>query len=248
MRVVRGRQVVEVSGEELTALSAPYEGDTADVGTGDGRVAYAYARRHPERFVVGLDPSRERLRETSSRSLRKPSRGGLPNVMFVCASVERPPPELQGRAGEVHVVLPWGALLRGIVLAGPEVLAGLRSLVAPDGRIHVVLGADVWTDPVPAEVRDLPELTVEGVERTLAPAYAAQGLRVEKARLLSRDEVGALSSSWARRLAHGRESPRFLALTVALDPGPAPPPTGGPATPSTRSLRPTDGPPRESPG
>ena len=217
MRVVRGRQVVEVTREELDALAGRYEGVTADVGTGDGRFAYAYARRHPERFVVGLDPSRERLRETSSRSLRKASRGGLPNVMFVWASVERPPAELAGRAGEVYVVLPWGALLRGVVQPRPEVLAGLRSLLAPGGQAHLVLGADAWSHPVPVEVRDLPEPTLERVEETLAPAYAAAGLRVEEARLLSPQEIAALPSSWARRLAHGRDSPRFVAIRAGLE-------------------------------
>ena len=222
VRVVRGRRVVEVTREELEALAGRYEGLTADVGTGDGRFAYAYARRHPGRFVVGLDPSRERLRETSSRSLRKPSRGGLPNLMFAWASVERPPPELAGRAGDVYVVLPWGALLRGVVQPQADVLAGLRSLLAPGGQLQLFLGADVWSDPVPVEVRDLPEPTLERVEATLGPAYAAQGLRVEEARLLSREEIDALPSSWARRLAHGRESPRFLSIRAGLEALPGP--------------------------
>jgi 16S rRNA (adenine(1408)-N(1))-methyltransferase len=212
VRVVRGRQVVEVGAAQLDSLLERYQGLTIDVGTGDGRFAYAHARRHPERLVIGLEPSRERLRETSWRALRKRSRGGLPNVMFVWSGVEQPPAELAGRATELHVALPWGRLLEGVVRPLPEVLAGLRYLAAPEGWLRLVLGADIWKDPVPVEVRGLPEVTPEYVEQVLRPAYAGQGLSITRVGLLSPTEIADLPSSWARRLAHGREQPRFLAL------------------------------------
>lgn len=212
VRVVRGREVVDVAASELADVLRGYSGLTIDVGTGDGRFAYVHARRNPQRFVVGLDPSRERLRETSSRALRKPSRGGVPNVMFVWASAEQPPAELEGLADEVYVILPWGKLLRGVVRGEPEVLAGLRALSAPHAALRVVLGADVWSEPVPVEVRDLPELTLEYLGTVLTTAFAAHGLRVARVYELPRDEIERLRSSWARRLSHGREQPRFLAV------------------------------------
>jgi 16S rRNA (adenine(1408)-N(1))-methyltransferase len=212
VRVVRGREVAEVSGDELTGLLDEYDGLTLDVGTGDGRFAYDYARIHPGRFVIGMDPAPEPLREVSHRALRKPSRGGLANVMFVWSSVEQPPHELQGRASEVFVVLPWAKLMAGLVLAQPDVLGGLLALATPDATLRFVLGADVWTDPVPADLVDLPEVTPEYVDATLSGAYAMQGLRITEARMLSKEEIDALHSTWARRLAHGRERPRFVYL------------------------------------
>ena len=233
VRVVRGREVVEVDATELADVLQSYSGLTVDVGTGDGRFAYMYARRNPHRFVVGLDPSRERLRETSSRALRKPSRGGVPNAMFVWGSAEKPPAELEGRADQVYVILPWGKLLRGVVLGERGVLAGLRSLSTPNAALRVVLGADVWTEPVPVEVRDLPELTLEYLETELTSAFATHGLRVARVYELPRDEIAGLRSSWARRLSHGRERPRFLAIdAVAVaehNPSPFPPREAGSA-------------------
>lgn len=212
MLVVRGRELVELDRSDLERALAPYRRLVLDVGTGDGRFAYAHAKRHPDRFVIGMDPAREQMREVSSRALRKPARGGLPNVMYVLASAEMPPEELLGLADEVHVVLPWARLMVGLVLAHPDVLAGLRALAAPGAAIELTLGADVWADPVPIEARDLPELTEEYARTTLAPAYAAAGLPIVEARMLSNEEIAAIPSSWARRLAHGRRAPRFVRL------------------------------------
>lgn len=212
VQVVRGRRLAELSAPEFEALLARHRSLAVDVGTGDGRFAYGLARQHPDRLVVGLDTARDRMREISWRAQRKPSRGGLPNLLLVWASVEQPPPELRGRADEVHVVLPWGRLLAGLVLASPAVLDGIRELAAPGASVHLVLGADVWSDPIPTEVRDLPAVTVEHAHRVLAPAYRERGLALVEARQLEPDEIAGLRSSWARRLAGGRLRPRFVSL------------------------------------
>jgi 16S rRNA (adenine(1408)-N(1))-methyltransferase len=214
VQVVRGRQLAELPAREFEALLAAHQSLTVDVGTGDGRFAYGLARRHPDRLVVGLDTARDRMREISWRAQRKPSRGGLANLLLVWASVEQPPPELRGRADEVHVVLPWGRLLAGLVLASPAVLDGIRGLASPGATIHLVLGADVWSDPVPMEVRDLPEVTVAYAHRVLEPAYRDRGLCLIEARQLGPEEIAELRSSWARRLAGGRPQPRFVSLRV----------------------------------
>lgn len=212
MHVARGRDLVEMDGPELERTLVSYDRLVLDVGTGDGRFAYALAKRHPDRLVIGMDPAREQMRELSSRALRKPARGGVPNVLYVVASAEAPPAELLGRADEVHVVLPWARLMVGLVLAQADVLAGLRALARPGAALELTLGADVWADPVPIEARDLPELTLDYVRETLAPAYAAAGVPIVEARMLSPEEIAAIPSSWARRLAHGRRSPRFVRL------------------------------------
>jgi len=218
VRVVRGRDLAEVSEAEVAALAAAHEGLTVDVGTGDGRLAYACARRHPQRLVVGMDPARDQMRETSWRALRKPSRGGLPNVLFVWAGVEAPPAELKGRADRVAVILPWGRLMVGLTLALPDILEGLRALAAPGARFDLVLGADVWQDPVPADLRDLPEVTVDYVESVLVPAYERHGLRIVESRMLAREEIAGLATTWARRLAHGRDEPRFVYVRALAAP------------------------------
>lgn len=210
MLVVHGKQLAEVSTADVDALLAPFQRVVVDVGTGDGRLAYALARGDPETFVVGIDATAENLRQTSHRALRKPSRGGLPNVAFVVAGAEAPPAELQRRAETVHVILPWGKLMIGLLRAEHDVLSGLARLARPDGRLHVILNGEIWGDPVPVEARHLPEPTVVYVREVLTPAYEREGIVLEDARLMTPGATAAIPSTWAKRLAHGRDEPRFI--------------------------------------
>lgn len=216
---VRGRDAVPLPDEDLAAAV----GDrplAIDVGTGDGRYAYQLARSRPGWYVVGIDAAAGAMRETSTRAARKPARGGVPNVLYVWASVESAPAALWGRADEVHVVLPWGRLMSGLLVADSDVVGGVARLGRDGASVLVVLNGEVWGDPVPVDARDLPEPTVPLVEGTLAPAWAAAGLRVDEARWLEADEIAAIPSTWARRLAHGRAHPRFLSVAATVVPVP----------------------------
>lgn len=193
-------------------MLAPYRRVVVDVGAGDGRSAYAYARENPDTFVVGLDILKENLAEAARRALRKPQRGGVPNVAYVWAGAEEPPSELAGRCDEVRVVLPWGRLLEGLALGHGDVLAGLATLAAPGAALRVVLNCEVWSRNTPVRVSHLPELTPHYVRETLTPRYRAYGLEVTETRMLSREEVRAIRSPWAKRLRSSRDWPRFLYL------------------------------------
>src|SRR6266508_2372963 len=190
MLVVRGKDVAELDQAALADLARGCERLVVDVGAGDGRFAYAYARDHPEAFVVALDPVKENLRELSHRALRKPGRGGLPNVLFVWGVVERPPPELAGRV----------------------------FLARAGAALDLVLNAEVWEEPVPLEARDLPRLTVDYVGATLAPRFHARGIEIRQVGRLAREEIERLPSTWARRLSHGREHPNFVHVEAVLRP------------------------------
>jgi 16S rRNA (adenine(1408)-N(1))-methyltransferase len=218
MLVVRGKDVAELDRAAFAALAGSCRRVVVDVGTGDGRFAYAYARDHPGSLVVALDPVKENLRELSHRAGRKPARGGLANVVFVWAAIERPPAELAGRADEVHVVLPWGRLARGLLLAEPEVLDGLVFVARPGAALELVLNGEVWEEPVPVEARDLPRPTAEYVAADLAPRLAERGIQVRRVGRMAREEIDRLPSTWARRLSHGREQPNFLRVEAALHP------------------------------
>src|SRR3990172_860950 len=171
MIVARGKHPEPMDAPELARLVATYGGVTIDLGAGDGRFAYRYARENPGRFVVGIDPVAETLREMSAKAARKPARGGLPNVLYVLASVELLPDELRGVASEIFVTLPWGSLMRGVILAEPAVLDGIASLARDGAELRIVLNARIFDDPVPAGLRDLPEVTPDYAREALAPLY-----------------------------------------------------------------------------
>jgi 16S rRNA (adenine(1408)-N(1))-methyltransferase len=210
-----------VRGKRLEPSAAPAVDDArrradrvlVDVGTGDGREAYRTARAEPGWLVVGFDPEWRRMVETATRSQRRPEKGGAPNLVLVRAAVEQAPAELHGIADEVRVRMPWGRLLRGVALGEPEILRALRVLARPGAPMRVTVGTSIWAEPVPLEIRDLPELTPDRVRDELAAAYADAGWRVEDARYLSPGEVTDAHSSWSRRISRNRPGD-FLLLSA----------------------------------
>src|SRR5262245_40178432 len=103
--------------------SSPHSGGGViiDLGTGDGSFVYQSARRHPDRFYIGIDAQSSALEKVSEKIHRKPAKGGAPNLLFIQAAAEELPSELDGVADEVHTHFPWGSLLRALAL-GDEVV------------------------------------------------------------------------------------------------------------------------------
>lgn len=216
MIVIEGKRTRQADPAAMTARLAAAARVVIDVGTGDGRFAYALAGDHPDWLVVGMDAISERLAEFSAKAARKPAKGGRPNLVYVRASAEDPPVELHGTAHEVDVLLPWGALLAGCVdpAARPAVLAGLVRLAQPTGAdIRIVFNAEPWEESTPKDMADLPPVTVEYVEQTLAPVYRHNGIEVTAARDLDPQDVEELRTTWAKRLAAShRGRPHFVEL------------------------------------
>jgi 16S rRNA (adenine(1408)-N(1))-methyltransferase len=123
-------------------------------------------------------------------------------------------------ADEVTVLMPWGKLLRGVVLGEADVLSGLRAVAKPGTPLEISIGTSIWRDPVPLEIRDLPELTPETVESTgLTERLAALGWQVADVRLVPHTDLDTISSSWARRLGSGATETVLHLRAVAVDPG-----------------------------
>jgi 16S rRNA (adenine(1408)-N(1))-methyltransferase len=200
MRLLDGKQVVSLDPQRLAQLRERSSHVVVDVGTGDARTAYRLAKTNPGWLVIGIDPNASGMVDTAVRSKRKPARGGVGNLLLISAAIEAVPPELTGVADEVLVLMPWGKLLRGVVLGEPEVCAGLHRVAKKSATVDVTVGTSIWRPPVPLEIRDLPELTTQYVLDKLAPAWADSGLRVVEAQTVTGAEADRLPSSWARRL------------------------------------------------
>ena len=171
-----------------------------DLGTGDGRAVLARARREPGALVLGIDASATAMAESSLRAARPIRRGGLPNALFVVAAAERPPAELCAVADEVTILFPWGSLLRGVLALdeGLDAAAGIAGLVAPGGAVQALVSVDPrdrLAIPVPNPAH----------RAGLAARWARRGLTLTRFEPAEPDEIDATGSSWARRLAAGRE-------------------------------------------
>lgn len=216
MIIVRGRVTAALNRPGLDALIAARP-VAVDLGAGDGAFAYRYAQAHPERFVIGIDPVRENLREYSARAAKKADKGGLPNVLYAVASIEHVPEELAAVADEIFVTLPWGSLMRGIIVGDETVLAGIASLARAGASLRVVLNTRIFDDPVPVEVRGLPDISPDYVREALAAAYARHGIEIAGTRWMDADEVATLGTTWAKRLSH-RSPPRSVVIEATMHP------------------------------
>ncbi|HJZ88789.1 MAG TPA: class I SAM-dependent methyltransferase [Polyangia bacterium] len=164
---------------------------------------YRSARAKPTRFCVGVDSNADNLAEISRRAGRKPARGGASNALFVHATAEALPPELAGLATRVTILLPWGSLLRAVAQPDPVVLAGVRGLCRPGARLEVVMA---YAERDPTTAGALAPLERERLLREVLPRYRAAGF-VATVGPLTAAEVRQLGTTWAARLAFGRERP-----------------------------------------
>ena len=205
MRALSGKTVTTMSREAFVAIAANYEGVDIDVGTGDGRFVLDRARQHPERLIIGLDPVAEAMQGAANRVSRPRTR--QENVLFIVSSVEQMPDELHRSCAHVFVNFPWGSLMRGLILGDPEILTPLTEIGRGGATYRIILNLRIFDDPVPIEVQELPEVTVDYVQRHLVDPYRDAGLRISGARIVPPEELSELPTTWSRRLSYRRPPP-----------------------------------------
>jgi 16S rRNA (adenine(1408)-N(1))-methyltransferase len=213
MRAQLGKRTVEVAAGEFAARVAAAEGVLVDLGCGDGRFAYREARARPGWLCVGVDAVAGNLERTSSRALRKPVRGGAPNLLLAVAAVEALPRELTGVADRLTVNLPWGSLLAGLVRPDAALLAAVAAVGRPGARLSIVFNFSVFEDADYCARMGLPAVGLDYVDRVLVPAYARAAVRVVGRELLA---AGAPHrTAWGQRLVRGSRR-RLLALEARV--------------------------------
>jgi len=204
MRLVVGRQQMQLDGAALRQRAAEFEHVLVDVGTGVGNALLRRARREPGTFFIGVDAAADNLREASDRAHRQPARGGVGNLAFVAAAANDLPGDLAGIADEVTIVLPWGSLLQVVLLADAVFLAKVSAVLKPVGRLELLVSvaeSDVGAGKIDFD---------EGKARALAAEYGRLGLKAEEVRLADVADVERLGSSWGRRLAIPRRRQAWI--------------------------------------
>lgn len=176
-------------------------GVIVDLGTGDGRFVYQSAKKHPDRFYLGIDAVARGLEKISEKIHRKPAKGGLPNVLFVQAAIESLPSEFDGIADEVHIHFPWGSLLGGIATGNLAVLESVRRICAPGAWLEVLISLDWERDSAEAARLGVRPLTSEFLASDLIPRYRAAGFDVTEYGVLPGSKWPKFCTSWAKRLA-----------------------------------------------
>lgn len=194
MESIRGAHALAIDAHDLAARLAGYADVLIDLGTGDGRFVRHVAATCPTTFAIGVDACRENLRAASRRA--------PDNALYLIANALALPDGLDGLATRLTVNFPWGSLLAALLAGDPALVERLAGLARPGALVEVRLNAGALAEagwPL-----------VEGGRR-VRQALQMGGFTVRPAVELGPHELRACPTTWARRLAFGRD-PRALAL------------------------------------
>jgi hypothetical protein len=169
------------------------------------------ATLNPDVLVIGVDAAAEPMRELSRRFAARPERGGLPNAVLGRLALADAPGELSGLVDHLTVLLPWGSLLRGVAAPDAAALRALRALCKGTAQLRVLFGYGPETDGTAMRELALPSLDSPETFADLANAYEDAGFAVT-VRAVDLDEVRALPTTWAKRLAFSGHRRRFVEL------------------------------------
>lgn len=140
--------------------------------------------------------------QKSSQSERK---GGLNNLLYVVASAEALPYELESLVTEVTILFPWGSLLKAAVKGDETFLSGLKKVMAKKASLRLIFSLDETIEKKVMESFDFSSLSKESLDQ-LCVLYSRAGFRM-RWRYIPQDELKKFPSTWAKRLAYGRPRP-----------------------------------------
>ena len=195
METIRGRKSLELSTNGWKDQLADYNRIILDLGTGDGRYARALAEKHPDWFVIGVDSCRENLHEHSQTKLK--------NLLFVIASAQNLPPELEGLVSHITVNFPWGSLLGSLLAGDSKLMCGLKLISRQRASLELRLNGGAL-----AEAGKTLEAGTDKIHYNLLQA----GWQIERPVLMDAGALKTFPSTWAKRLAFGRD-PRAMMLS-----------------------------------
>jgi 16S rRNA (adenine(1408)-N(1))-methyltransferase len=176
---------------------------------------YHEAKKNPTKLYIGIDSNSKPLEKISTKINRKPAKGGAANVLYVQAAAENLPEELNGIVNEVHVLFPWGSLLRTIATGDPDGLANIKRICAANASIRILFAIEKNKDQSEIERLALPELTMEYLNSVLVHLYELAGFDVTQANLISFSDLKTLPTTWAKRLQQNKNRSVFLLTAVA---------------------------------
>jgi hypothetical protein len=194
MESIRGKLAVGVDPAALARQISGYSQILIDLGTGDGRFVRHVAATSPNTFAIGVD--------LCGASLRESSRRAPANALYIIASAYAPPRELHGVATHLTINFPWSELLSGLLVSDERLLGAISALVKPDACLEVRLNVGALTAA---------GWTLAEASKAVRQSLMLAGFAVSTPRLLEARELRAFPSTWAHRLAFGRD-PRALHL------------------------------------
>jgi hypothetical protein len=175
-----------------------------DLGAGDGAYAYRLARRTPGDLFIAVDANADALATAARHAARKTSRGGVSNLICIAGPAEELSGVLPGLADRITVLLPWSRLLRAVAEPLTQDLLRLAAIGRPGAEIETVFS---YAPAIDGHAAAHPGVVLDErhVRGTLPAAWRAAGLEVTGVDAITRDALKAYPTTWAGRLAFGRD-------------------------------------------
>jgi hypothetical protein len=188
MESIWGKQSCVIDAATLAMRIAGYRDILIDIGTGDGQYVRHVAREYPTSFAIGIDACRENLRRTSQRA---PC-----NALYIIANALTLPRELSGLATRITVNFPWGSLLAALLGDDGALRDGLIALARPGATLEIRLNRGALAEagyPYAAAVTRIQQVV------------HTWGFDVRRSNALGADALRECPTTWAKRLAYGRD-------------------------------------------
>ena len=198
METIRGKTSLDLDLNGFTTRLTNYNRVILDLGTGDGKFAFHYARTFPSHFIIGVDACRENLREHS--------RAKLPNALFIIASAQDLPNELNGLVSHITINFPWGSLLESLLAGDSKLMCRFESISRSFAQIDVRLNGGALAEQ---------GWKFEDGAGQIHDNLTHAGWRVKTPTLMNANALRDFPSTWAKRLAYGRD-PRAMQLSGYL--------------------------------
>ncbi|HSL43977.1 MAG TPA: class I SAM-dependent methyltransferase [Anaerolineales bacterium] len=198
METIRGRTALKLDLNGFKQRLADYKRIVLDLGTGDGRYARSLAEKHSSWFIIGVDACRENLRENSQVK--------IPNLLFLIASAQDLPHELDGSVSHIAINFPWGSLMESLLTGDPMLLRGLQSVSQATASLDVRSNGGALVEA---------GTTLEAGTAKIYENLFRSGWQVKTPVMLDAHALKTFPSTWAKRLAFGRD-PRAVMLRACL--------------------------------
>jgi len=195
METIQGRTPIELNQAELQMRLTSYNHIHLDLGTGDGRFIRHMAEQHPCSFFIGVDACRENLRANSHRK--------LPNALFVIASAQSLPKELNGLISHITINFPWGSLLESLLTGDTRLMNSLEYISGSIEAVNVRLNGGALAEA---------GLALEAGADQIYNNMLRSGWQINAPILMNANALRNFPSTWAKRLAFGRD-PRAMAMS-----------------------------------
>jgi hypothetical protein len=195
METIRGRKSLELDFNELMDRLANYNRIALDLGTGDGRYVRTLADEHPNWFIIGVDSCRENLRQHSQAKLQ--------NILFIIASAQDLPNELNGLVSQITINFPWGSLLESLLINDSKLMCGLKSIARSTTSIDLRLNGGALAEA---------GTTLEAGTEKICENLIGSGWQIESPVVINATALQSFPTTWAKRLAVGRD-PRAITLS-----------------------------------